>query len=60
MIAYWLLPDESASRYFSVLIHELAAKFDAPIFDPHVTIYAGGEESIAGGAVNEVSNNRHR
>ena len=44
MIAYWLLPTAEASEKIAALIRELAAEFDAPIFDPHVTLYAGGDD----------------
>ncbi len=57
MIAYWLLPELRALRTLSELIGEFAAKFDAPIFDPHVTIYVGGEEGNATGVVKAVCAN---
>ena len=41
VIAYWLLPAEPARGFFSAIVHELAARFDAPIFEPHLTLYAG-------------------
>src|SRR5438874_10085698 len=39
IVAYWLMPAEPMRTYFSALIRDLAARFDAPIFEPHVTIY---------------------
>src|SRR5437764_945079 len=39
IIAYWLCPAEPAQRQFATLIKDVATRFDAPIFEPHVTIY---------------------
>jgi hypothetical protein len=39
IVAYWLCPDEPMQTYFATLINDLATKFDAPTFDPHVTLY---------------------
>lgn len=44
VIAYWLLPAPDAADEFSRLIRRLAGKFDAPSFEPHVTIGAGGDD----------------
>jgi hypothetical protein len=38
VIAYWLLPAPPTHRFFAELICELAARFDAPVFDPHLTL----------------------
>ena len=46
IICYWLCPAEPARSHFASLIADLAARFDAPIFEPHVTLYvtnAAGE-----------------
>lgn len=46
--AYWLLPGEPTRSFFAATVAELAARFDAPVFEPHVTIYAsrkGSEDS---------------
>jgi 2'-5' RNA ligase len=40
IVAYWLMPAEPARIFFASTIAELAAHFDAPLFEPHVTIYA--------------------
>ena len=40
ILAYWLLPAEATRDFFASTIAELAARFDAPVFEPHVTIYA--------------------
>lgn len=42
LVAYWLIPAEPARNFFASIIAELAARFDAPLFEPHVTIYAAG------------------
>jgi 2'-5' RNA ligase len=39
IVTYWLTPAEPARSYFSSLISDLAARFDAPVFEPHVTVY---------------------
>lgn len=44
IIAYWLCPAEPARSQFAALIKDLAARFDAPIFEPHVTIYVTAAE----------------
>jgi 2'-5' RNA ligase len=41
VIAYWLIPAEPAHRFFQDLINDLARRYDAPVFEPHVTIYVG-------------------
>jgi 2'-5' RNA ligase len=43
IVAYWLMPAEPTRRFFASTIAELAARFDAPLFEPHVTIYAAGK-----------------
>ena len=40
ILAYWLLPSEPARSYFVSLISNLAGQFGAPVFEPHLTIYA--------------------
>ena len=46
-LAYWLEPAQAARDFFAAAIAELAARFDAPLFEPHVTVYAGrkGDEN---------------
>jgi 2'-5' RNA ligase len=39
ILTYWLTPAEPAHRYFTSVISELAAQFDAPVFEPHLTVY---------------------
>jgi 2'-5' RNA ligase len=45
--AYWLIPTEPAHKFFSSTIADLAARYGAPVFEPHVTVYASrkGEEN---------------
>jgi len=47
MIAYWLIPAQNQRSFFKSTICELAARFDAPVFEPHVTVYVTrqGEEN---------------
>ena len=39
IIGYWLCPAEPARSRFAGIIGDLAGQFDAPVFEPHVTIY---------------------
>lgn len=41
-VAFWLIPTEQA--FYQSLIHDLAQRYDAPIFQPHVTLYSGNFE----------------
>src|SRR4051812_38309328 len=41
MVAIWLMPARDAAEHLTSLIGNLAAKYDAPLFDPHVTLDAG-------------------
>lgn len=41
VIAYWLIPTEPARTYFQSVINDLAGRYDAPVFEPHVTIHVG-------------------
>jgi 2'-5' RNA ligase len=47
VIAYWLIPAEPAHRFFQDLINDLARRYDAPVFEPHVTIYVGANRTDA-------------
>jgi len=40
-IAYWLIPAEPAHCFFQEAINDLARRYDAPLFEPHVTIHVG-------------------
>lgn len=39
IIAYWLCPAEPVRSQLATLIRDLARQFDAPVFEPHVTVY---------------------
>jgi 2'-5' RNA ligase len=41
VIAYWLIPTEPARDYFQSLIDDLAQRYNAPVFEPHMTIHVG-------------------
>ena len=47
VIAYWLIPSESAHSFFEAIINDLAGRYDAPVFEPHVTIYVGADRADA-------------
>jgi 2'-5' RNA ligase len=53
VIAYWLIPAEPAHSSFQALIDELAQKHDAPVFEPHVTVFV--EENHPDGAQKALS-----
>jgi hypothetical protein len=40
LLAYWLVPAEPRRIFFASTIAQLAVRFNAPLFEPHVTIYA--------------------
>ncbi|MGI9114555.1 MAG: hypothetical protein ACR2FX_05890 [Chthoniobacterales bacterium] len=46
-IAYWLLPREPERAFFARVIHELAARFGAPEFEPHLTLFVAPNKSPA-------------
>ena len=41
VIAYWLIPTEPARSFFQDVINDLARRYNAPLFEPHMTIYVG-------------------
>src|SRR5438876_8430216 len=45
VIAHWLIPAEPARRFFQDLINDLARRYDAPVFGPHVTVYVGADST---------------
>jgi 2'-5' RNA ligase len=51
IITYWLCPTEPARSCFAELIENLAARFNAPVFEPHVTIYVTKAENQKPGEV---------
>lgn len=46
-IAYWLTPSEPTLLFFEKLIVYLARRYDAPVFEPHVTIHVGPDRAEA-------------
>ena len=46
VIAYWVLPAQAARNFFVQIISELAARFDAPTFPPHLTLFLASENSL--------------
>lgn len=51
IITYWLCPAEPARGWFTEIISDLAARFDAPVFEPHVTIFVTDAEREKPGEV---------
>lgn len=47
VIAYWLIPAEPAHSFFQGEINDLARRYDAPLFEPHVTIHVGANHIAA-------------
>ena len=50
ILTYWLIPAEPARSYFASIISDLAGRFDAPVFQPHMTVYGttmGNEDGAA-------------
>ncbi|HMG03902.1 MAG TPA: 2'-5' RNA ligase family protein [Chthoniobacterales bacterium] len=45
-LAYWLMPAEPTKGLLASMIANLAARFDAPLFEPHVTVYATKEANF--------------
>jgi 2'-5' RNA ligase len=47
VIAYWLIPAEPARSFFQEVINDFAHRYDAPLFEPHVTVYVGTNQADA-------------
>ena len=47
VIAYWLIPCEPARSFFQRIINDLACRYDASVFEPHVTIHVGADQADA-------------
>ena len=41
VIAYWLIPTEPARSYFQNIVNDLAKRYAAPQFEPHLTVHVG-------------------
>jgi len=40
-IAYWLIPAEPERSFFESVVVDLARRYNAPAFEPHMTIHVG-------------------
>jgi 2'-5' RNA ligase len=47
VIAYWLIPAEPARSFFQGVIDDLARRYEAPLFEPHVTVHVGSNRADA-------------
>ncbi len=47
VIAYWLIPAEPARTFFQGLIEGIARRYNAPLFEPHVTLHVGANHADA-------------
>ena len=41
VVAYWLTPTEPTCSYFQNIINDLAERYAAPEFEPHLTVHVG-------------------
>jgi len=56
VIAYWLIPAEPARSFFQGVINDLARRYDASLFEPHVTVHVGSNRTdSAGGAISQAA-----
>ena len=51
IVTYWLCPAEPERSQFARLIGDLALRFDAPAFEPHVTIHVASADRENPGTV---------
>jgi len=54
-IAYWLIPAEPARSFFESTIVDLARRCNAPVFEPHMTIYVGSDRVEAEEVIEKAS-----
>ena len=45
VIAYWLIPAEPAHTFFHRVIDDLARRYEAAAFEPHVTLHVGADRA---------------
>lgn len=45
-LSYWLIPAEPTLAWFVQTVEKLAARYEAPTFVPHITLYAGAGAGI--------------
>jgi hypothetical protein len=55
IITYWLCPAEPARSELAAIIDELAARFDAPVFEPHMTLFVTSAEENPSAIVRKVA-----
>lgn len=55
VIAYWLIPSEPAHGCFQSVINDLAQRYNAPVFNPHVTVHVGPKCADAVDAVSKAA-----
>ena len=56
VIAYWLIPAKPAHSFFQRVTNDLARRYDAPLFEPHVTVYVGSNRAhVAESAISEAA-----
>ena len=48
VIAYWLIPTEPVHSFFQGIVNDLARRYDAPVFEPHVTVHVAANRAEAG------------
>jgi 2'-5' RNA ligase len=59
IVAYWLCPAEPERSQFARLIGDLAARFDAPAFAPHITIHVmSADQEDPGRVLDEIVKGR--
>jgi 2'-5' RNA ligase len=46
-MAYWLIPTEPARTFLEEMIGDLARRYNAPVFEPHTTIYVSSDQANA-------------
>lgn len=51
MVAYWLIPAEPTRSEIVSLISALARKYDAPVFEPHVTLSVSDDDETLGASI---------
>ncbi len=45
-LAFWLVPAPREAAFFAKIIEELATRFDAPVFEPHLTLHGGNVDPL--------------
>jgi hypothetical protein len=45
ILSYWVVPAEPMRSWFVSTIAQLSSRFDSPVFEPHLTIYAASSRS---------------